>query len=41
MTKDKLLRLHNLLNSFSHEEKDRIIEILQIVIELIHSPLSI
>lgn len=41
MTKDKLLRLHKLLNSFSHEERDRIIEILRIVLEITQSPLSI
>ena len=41
MSKDKLLRLHKLLNSFSNEERDRIIEILRLVLEMTHSPLSI
>ena len=38
---EKVEDLIRMLEEFTEEEYDRIIEILQIVIELIHSPLSI
>lgn len=39
--KEKIDKLHKLMSSFSAEEKDRILEILQLLLEFAHSPLSI
>ena len=41
MTKDKLLRLHQLLHSFTEEERGRIREILQLVLEIAHLPINV
>ena len=38
--KEKIEHLRKLLSHFSEEEKDRILEILQLVLEMHHSPLS-
>ena len=37
---DNLEALRELLNEFSSEEKDRIIEILRLALEIVHSPLK-
>ena len=39
--KEKIEKLHKLMGSFSTEEKDRILEILQLLLEFAHSPLSV
>ena len=41
MMKDKMIRLHNLLHSFSEEERERILEILQLALELSHFPIKV
>ena len=38
---DKYKTLKRLLDSFTPEEKDAILEILQIALELVHSPLRV
>ena len=37
----KILRLHQLLHSFTEEERERIAEILRLILELSHLPINV